>query len=231
LDFRQGGRVLPAILIAATTVCCAAAEAPKRVSPGYDTFSGRLIQLSADQDGDGRVDQWTYLDGTRPLRGEKDADSDGRIDRWEYFNAKGDLLMVGTSSRNDGIEDTWTWVAPIDGAGRVDIATARDRRIDRHEFYVNGAMVRAELDRFGGREVKTIGDAFLVAFDGPPSRAVRCAKSLVEGLEPLGLTVRIGLHTGECEVLADDVGGMAVHIAARVAGLADPGEVLASGTV
>ena len=91
--------------------------------------------------------------------------------------------------------------------------------------------MRRELDRFGGREVKTIGDAFLVAFDGPPSRAVRCAKAIVDGLEPLGLAVRIGLHTGECEVLGDDVGGMAVHIAARVAGLAEPAEVLASGTV
>ena len=149
MDFRQGGRALPAFFIAATTVCCAVDEAPKSVSPGYDTFSGRLIQLSADQDGDGRVDQWTYLDGTRPLRGEKDADHDGRIDRWEYFGAKGDLVMVGTSSRNDGIEDTWTWVAPIDGEGRVDLATARDRRVDRHEFYVNGAMVRAELDTNG----------------------------------------------------------------------------------
>jgi class 3 adenylate cyclase len=93
------------------------------------------------------------------------------------------------------------------------------------------AVVRREIDRFGGREVKTIGDAFLVAFDGPPSRAVRCAQSLVQELEPLALTVRVGLHTGECEVLGEDVGGMAVHIAARVAALAVPGEVLASGTV
>jgi class 3 adenylate cyclase len=93
------------------------------------------------------------------------------------------------------------------------------------------AMVRAELDRFGGREVKTIGDAFLVSFDGPPSRAVHCAKAIIEELRTLGLTARIGLHTGECEVIGDDVGGMAVHIAARVAALASPGEVLTSGTV
>jgi class 3 adenylate cyclase len=93
------------------------------------------------------------------------------------------------------------------------------------------AVVRRELDRFGGREVKTVGDAFLVSFERAPSRAVRCAQAIVAGLEPLGLTVRIGLHTGECEVLGDDVGGMAVHIAARVAALAAPGEVLASGTV
>ena len=101
----------------------------------------------------------------------------------------------------------------------------------RDLLVAHDAVVRRELDRFGGREVKTIGDAFLVSFDGPPSRAVRCAQAIVDGLAPLGLTVRIGLHTGECEVLGDDVGGMAVHIAARVAALAEPGEVLASGTV
>lgn len=101
----------------------------------------------------------------------------------------------------------------------------------RHLLVAHDAVVRRELDRFGGREVKTIGDAFLVAFDGPPSRAVRCAQAIVDGLEPLGLTVRIGLHTGECEVIGDDVGGIAVHIAARVAALAESAEVLASGTV
>jgi class 3 adenylate cyclase len=90
--------------------------------------------------------------------------------------------------------------------------------------------VRRELDRFGGREVKTIGDAFLVAFDGPPSQAVRCAGAIVEAVRELGLEVRVGLHTGECEVMGGDVGGMAVHIAARVAALARPGEVMASGT-
>jgi class 3 adenylate cyclase len=90
--------------------------------------------------------------------------------------------------------------------------------------------VRREIDRFGGREVKTIGDAFLVVFDGPPSHAVRCAQAIVRAVRALDLEVRVGLHTGECEVMGGDVGGMAVHIAARVAALAAPGEVLASGT-
>jgi class 3 adenylate cyclase len=90
--------------------------------------------------------------------------------------------------------------------------------------------VRREIERFGGREVKTIGDAFLIAFDGAPSHAVRCAEAIVGALRELDLEVRVGLHTGECEVIGDDVGGMAVHIAARVAALAAPGEVLASGT-
>jgi len=128
-------------------------EPPKKVTPSYDGFTGRLIQLSADQDGDGRADQWTYLEGSRPLRGEKDADNDGRIDRWEYFGSQGELVMIGTASRNDGIEDTWTWVAPINGEGRVDQSTARDRRIDRHEYYVNTVMVRDELDTNGDGRV------------------------------------------------------------------------------
>jgi len=121
--------------------------------PAYDTFSGHLVQLSADQDRDGRLDQWTYLDGNRVYRGEADADGDGRIDRWEYFDAKSQLVMVGTSSRNDGIEDTWTMVAPTNGEGRVDISVARDRHIDRHEYYVDHALVRVELDTNGDGRV------------------------------------------------------------------------------
>jgi class 3 adenylate cyclase len=91
--------------------------------------------------------------------------------------------------------------------------------------------VRRELDRFEGREVKTVGDGFLATFDGPPSRALRCALAITRAARELGLEVRVGVHTGECELIGDDVGGMAVHIAARVSGLASAGEVLVSGTV
>jgi class 3 adenylate cyclase len=101
----------------------------------------------------------------------------------------------------------------------------------RHLLATHDAIVRRELDRFGGREVKTIGDAVLATFAGPPSEAVRCARAVVEALRDIDLEIRAGLHTGECEVIGDDVGGMAVHIAARVAALAGPGEVLVSGTV
>ncbi|HEV7162495.1 MAG TPA: adenylate/guanylate cyclase domain-containing protein [Solirubrobacteraceae bacterium] len=91
--------------------------------------------------------------------------------------------------------------------------------------------VRAQLGRFGGREVKTVGDGFLATFDGPPSRALRCSLAITAATRELGIEVRIGVHTGECELIGDDVGGMAVHIASRVNGLAAPGEVLVSGTV
>jgi class 3 adenylate cyclase len=92
-------------------------------------------------------------------------------------------------------------------------------------------QVRAELARFGGREVKTVGDGFLATFDGPPSRALRCALAITRAAPELALEVRVGLHTGECELIGEDVGGMAVHIASRVSALAGPGEVLVSGTV
>ncbi|WP_354697660.1 esterase/lipase [Paraconexibacter sp. AEG42_29] len=92
------------------------------------------------------------------------------------------------------------------------------------------AAVRATLSSFGGEEVKTIGDAFLATFAGPPSQAVRCADAIVGTVASLGLTVRAGMHTGECERIGGDVGGMAVHIAARVGAMAAPGEVLVSGT-
>jgi class 3 adenylate cyclase len=91
-------------------------------------------------------------------------------------------------------------------------------------------IVRSELERYGGTEVKTIGDAFLATFPGAPSQAVRCAKGILVAVRRLGIELRCGLHTGECEHIGGDVGGMAVHIAARVSALAGPGEVLASGT-
>jgi class 3 adenylate cyclase len=91
--------------------------------------------------------------------------------------------------------------------------------------------LRKEIKRFEGREIKTVGDGFLATFDGPPSRALRCALAINESARELGIELRVGVHTGECELIGGDVGGMAVHIAARVGALAGPGEVLVSGTV
>src|SRR5438094_845071 len=92
------------------------------------------------------------------------------------------------------------------------------------------ARVRDELARFGGREMRTTGDGFFALFDGP-ARAIRCALALVDALRLLGLEIRAGLHTGEVELAGDDVEGVAIHIGARIAGLAGTGEVLVSRTI
>ncbi len=97
--------------------------------------------------------------------------------------------------------------------------------LDAHD-----AVVRSQLARFRGREVNTSGDSFFAMFDGP-QRAIRCAMSIRDAVQSLGIEVRAGLHTGECEVRGDDIGGIAVHIGARVSALAGPNDVLVSSTL
>jgi class 3 adenylate cyclase len=92
------------------------------------------------------------------------------------------------------------------------------------------SLIRRQLTRFRGTELDTAGDGFFASFDGP-ARGIRCACAITEAVKELGLEVRAGLHTGECEVLDAKVGGIAVHIGARVAKEAGPGEVLVSSTV
>ena len=94
----------------------------------------------------------------------------------------------------------------------------------------HNAAVRREIAHFRGREIATAGDGFLALFDGP-ARGVRCGLAIRDSVRPLGLEVRAGLHTGECVRTADNVGGIAVHIGARISAEAEPGEVLASSTV
>jgi class 3 adenylate cyclase len=104
-----------------------------------------------------------------------------------------------------------------------------DRRwrdlVERHN-----ALVRRQLERFRGNEIDTAGDGFVASFDGP-ARGIRCAYAIAESVTALGLSIRAALHTGECEVVDGKLAGIAVHIAARISGLAEPGEVLVSNTV
>ena len=116
------------------------------------------------------------------------------------------------------IVDSTAWVGRLGDAGWR-------ARLEEHQ-----RMVRAELEQYRGREVKTTGDGFLATFDGP-ARAIRCARGIRDGAGKLGLAVRAGVHAGECEVMGEDVGGIAVHIAARVLAEAAPGEVMVSRTV
>ena len=115
----------------------------------------------------------------------------------------------------------------VDSTRRAAEMGDRDWRalLDAHD-----AVVRSQLARFRGREVSTAGDGFLALFDGP-QRAIRCAMAIRDSVQALGIEVRAGLHTGECEVRGDDIGGIAVHIGARVSALAGPNDVLVSSTL
>jgi len=103
-------------------------------------------------------------------------------------------------------------------------------RLWRELLQQHHALVRRQLVRFSGREIDTAGDGFFASFDGP-ARAIRCASAIRDAVRDVGLEIRAGLHTGECEVVDGKVGGIAVHIGARVAAEATPGEVLVSSTV
>ena len=133
----------------------------------------------------------------------------------------------GEQADDDRMLATVLFTDIVDSTKRA--AEIGDRRwrelLDAHD-----AIVRSQLGRFRGHEVKTVGDGFLATFDGP-QRAIKCALAIRETLQPLGLEVRAGLHTGECEMRGDDVGGIAVHIGARVVGEARASEVLVSSTV
>jgi pimeloyl-ACP methyl ester carboxylesterase len=118
----------------------------------------------------------------------------------------------------------------------TDIVSATERAADlgdrewKRLLESHHALVRAHLARFRGREIDSAGDGFFATFDGP-ARAVRCACAIANAVRDLGLKVRAGVHTGECELIGDKVGGLAVHIGARIAARAEPGEVLVSNTV
>jgi class 3 adenylate cyclase len=117
-----------------------------------------------------------------------------------------------------------------DIVGSTEHAAALGDAAWTHLLEAHNTRLRAELSRFGGREIDTAGDGFLATFDGP-ARAVRCALAAAEEMGTLGIAIRAGVHTGEIELAGDDVRGLTVHIGARIAALASAGEVLVSRTV
>ena len=128
---------------------------------------------------------------------------------------------------DDRVLATLLFTDIVDSTRRAAVMGDRDWHavLDAHD-----AVVRSQLARFRGREVNTSGDGFLAMFDGP-QRAIRCAMAIRDAVQALGIEVRAGLHTGECEVRGDDIGGIGVHIGARVSALAGPNEVLVSSTL
>lgn len=149
-------------------------------------------------------------------------DVDGLVDEVEEF-----LTGKKGQPETDRLLATVLFTDIVDSTDRA--VELGDRRwhtlLDEHH-----ALVRRELEAFQGHEIKTTGDGVLATFDGP-ARAIRCAVALRRGVRSLGLEIRAGLHTGEVEVMGDDIGGIAVHIGQRVSALASVGEVLVSRTV
>jgi class 3 adenylate cyclase len=140
-----------------------------------------------------------------------------------------DVIRLGGEPREDA-ERVLTTVLFTDIVGSTERASAVGDRAWRDQLLRHHEVVRRELTRFRGTEFDTAGDGFFASFDGP-ARAIRCARAIVAGVAELGIEVRAGLHTGECELVDDKLAGIAVHIGARVAACASPNEVLGSSTV
>jgi class 3 adenylate cyclase len=161
----------------------------------------------------------------------------------EYPGNSHSIMLDDMETVLSDIQEFITGERPIDSSDRVlatalflDIASSTERAAElgdtpwRNLLNSYYAIVRKELVRFRGKETNTTGDAFLATFDGP-ARAVRCALAIALAVRQLGIEVRAGVHTGECELMGDNVGGIAVHTGARIMAKSEPGEVLVSGTV
>jgi class 3 adenylate cyclase len=117
-----------------------------------------------------------------------------------------------------------------DVVGSTEQARALGDRACANLLEIHHSRVRGELRRFGGREIDTAGDGFLASFESPTS-AIQCARAVLDSVREIGIDLRIGLHTGECDVVGDKLRGIAVHVGARVASKAGAGEILVSQTV
>jgi len=161
----------------------------------------------------------------------------------EYPGNSHSMMLDDMETVLSDIQEFITGERPIDSSDRVlatvlflDIASSTERAAElgdtpwRNLLNSYYAIVRKELARFRGKEINTTGDAFLATFDGP-ARAVRCALAISIAVRQLGIEVRAGVHTGECELMGDNVGGIAVHTGARIMAKSEPGSVLVSGTV
>lgn len=195
------------------------------------TIQVPTLVLHRSGDRDSRPEEGRYVANRIPgarfveLAGEDHIpwiDADQIVDEVEEF-----LTGVRRGPEPDRVLATVLLTDIVGSSGRA--AELGDRRW-RDLLEAHHSLVRRELARWRGIEVDTAGDGFLATFDGP-ARAIRCACAIRDGLHALGLEIRAGLHTGECEIIGGKVGGIAVHTAARVAARAASGEVLVSGTV
>jgi class 3 adenylate cyclase len=201
------------------------------VRPVLPTIRVPTLVLHRTGDRDSRVDEGRYI-----------AD---HITGARFVELAGDdhIVSIDPDEILDEVQEFLTGARPIPETERVlatvlftDIVASTERAAElgdrrwRELLERHNVVVRRELDRFRGREVDSAGDGFLATFDGP-ARAIRCARAIAAEMHDLGLELRAGLHTGECELMGEKVAGVAVHTGARVAAQARPGEVLVSSTV
>src|SRR3954462_6393602 len=126
--------------------CGSSHDGRARMSPEYDSLTGKLKLLKYDSDGNGTVDTWSFMDGGRVVRIEIDKDEDGKIDRWEYYDANQKLERVGTSRAKDGKEDSWSYLGADGAIARVEVSTRRDGKMNRVEHYMKDVLTAAEED-------------------------------------------------------------------------------------
>jgi pimeloyl-ACP methyl ester carboxylesterase len=204
IDIRH---VLPAIRVP-TLILHSAGD--RTIDVGAGRFLGRQIAGAK------------YVEFPSPDHLPWGADADAILDEIEEF-----LTGVRHGPEPDRVLATVTFTDIVDATRKA--VEVGDRRW-RDLLEAHHALIREQLAKFRGREIDTAGDGFLAAFDGP-ARAVRAACAIASGVRKLGLQIRAGLHTGECEIMGAKLGGVAVHIGARIASLATGDEVLVSHTV
>jgi hypothetical protein len=176
---------VPVLLCGAALACAACSDSGRARSSDttratYDKATGKLKELTYDANHNGKIDTWTEMDGARALRSRIDQDEDGRIDRWEYYDPSGALIKVGFSRKQSDTPDAWAFSGADGQVARVESSSTGDEnRIDRREFYENGALARSEADTNGdGRmdqwETYDAGALRTVTmdadFDGRPDR-------------------------------------------------------------
>jgi hypothetical protein len=131
-------------------VACGGSGPPSTLTPEYDPKTGRLVRLRYDTNANGKVEIWSYMDGARITRIDIDKNEDGLVERWEHYGPPGNtLIKVGFSRAQDGIEDAWGYPGPDGTVARIEVATRRDGRVNRVEFYEKDVMVRVEEDTDG----------------------------------------------------------------------------------
>jgi class 3 adenylate cyclase len=148
----------------------------------------------------------------------------------DFDTTASDIIEFLTGERPVEIDRILTTVLFTDMVGSTERAASVGDQNWRSLLDAHDRAVREQVRRFKGKEIKATGDGFMVSFDGP-ARAIRCAHAINEAIRPIGVDLRMGLHTGECEVRGDDLGGLAVHIAARIGALATAQEILVSSTL